>query len=99
MKKTLLAAAMAAFISTGAIAKPASNTPPKSHNSHTTVQVAKHNSSKPAPKAHHSKPQKTTVHIAHHSRPTPPPPRHHHHHSSLDLGDALIAFAILATAL
>ena len=108
MKKTLIAVACAAFISTGAMAKPASHQPSKPHNSNHTVQVvnkaphksAPHISNHGAP-AHHSSHHGGGVHVAH-VYTAPPPPAHHHqhyHHSShLDLGDALIAFAILATA-
>ena len=98
MKKTMIAVACAAFISTGAIAKPASHQPPKQNKANHPVQVMKHTAQKPTARTkvhtHH------TPHVVHvvHSRPTPPPPRHHHHHSNFDFGDALIAFAILATA-
>ena len=106
MKKTLMAVAMAAIITTGANAKPASHNPPKPHNDNHPVQIVNnHNhSSKPGHHAaaprHHSKhhaPAPKIVQV----RPTPPPPppaHHHHHHSHFDFGDALIAFAILATA-
>ena len=96
MKTTLIAVACAAVISTGAIAKPMQPAQPSHNNSHSVHMVNKHQSPKPAPQAHHNKPAQV-VHVAH-SRPTPPPPHHHHHHSSFDFGDALIAFAILATA-
>ena len=84
MKKTLIAVAMAAFVSTGAIAKPMpSHSAPKPHNNH-TVHMVNH-AHKPAPHAqHHPKP--VVVH-------------HHHHNNHTDFGDVLIAFAILATAL
>ena len=110
MKKTLIAVACAAFISTGAIAKPASNHAPKPHNDNHPVQTVKNHAPKSAPhvgnrtQAHHSSHHHghggSTVHVAH-VYSAPPPPAHHHHshyHSGLDFGDALIAFAILATA-
>ncbi|MBP5364034.1 MAG: hypothetical protein J6Y49_01640 [Alphaproteobacteria bacterium] len=106
MKKTLIAVACAAFISTGAMAKPASHQPPKSHNNNHSVQMvnkapksAPHISNHGAP-AHHSSHHGGGVHVAHvYTAPPPPAHHHHHHHSShLDFGDALIAFAILATA-
>ena len=102
MKKTMIAVACAALISTGAYAKPAPNHASKPHNDHHGVQMVDNHAPKPANHSHHSashrRPQPIVVA---HVRPTPPPPapaHHHHHHSGLDLGDALIAFAILATA-
>ncbi len=98
MKKTLIVAACAAIISTGAMAKPESHHAPKPHNDHQIVQTSHH---KPSHHMNHHKPahHTTVVHVAH-ARPTPPPPphHHHHHHNSFDFGDALIAFAILASA-
>jgi len=60
-----------------------------------------HHSGKPTKHAsHHSAP---VTHVVHHSSApvvahVGPTPHHHHHHNHLDLGDALIAFAILAAA-
>lgn len=95
MKKTFIAAATVAFITTGAFAGH-----PANHNKSAPkpIHVVEHNVSKPAPKpaplAKHHKPK--PVHVAkHHPKPAPHIEHHHHH---IDLGDALIAFAILATA-
>lgn len=89
MKKTLIAVVLTAFISSGAMAKPSHHHVPNNHNHHIVV----HHASKP-------------VHMAsHHSQPAPRPyvARHkhrpHHHHNHIDVGSALIAFAILATAM
>lgn len=103
MKKTIIAVACAAFISTGAMAKPASHNAPKPHNGHTVHMVDNH-APKPAPHKNH----KSVHHTSHHRpapvvayvRPTPPPPPHHHHHYDAGtalLGDVIIAFAILAS--
>ncbi len=107
MKKTLIAVACAAFISTGAMAKPASHQPSKPHNNNHSVQMV-NKAPKSAPhigkhgSAHHSSHHHggPRVQVAHVYAPPPPPAHHHHHHHSshLDFGDALIAFAILATA-
>jgi len=85
MKKTLIAVAIAAFVSTGAIAKPMSNHAPHSHNSHSVHMV--HHDHKP-------------VHHVHYAAPAPVVVHHNHHHNDgiILLGDALIAFAILASA-
>lgn len=95
MKKTMIAVACAALISTGAYAKPASNHAPKPHNNPAPTHTMNHHA-KPAVHAHtgHHNPIPYVAHVHH----TPAPVYHHHHHSGLDLGDALIAFAILATA-
>ena len=102
MKKTLAAVACAALISTGAYAKPASNHAPKPNNNHSVHMTnSTHHSGKPTKHAsHHSAP---VTHVVHHSSApvvahVGPTPHHHHHHNHLDLGDALIAFAILAAA-
>jgi hypothetical protein len=92
MKKTLIAVVCATFISTGAMAKPAShNNDPKPSNSH-TVHMVDHGPKKPAP--HHA-------HNDHHHRPAPAPVTvaHHHHNDSgaILLGDFILAFAILAS--
>ena len=104
MKKTLIAVACAALISTGAYARPAQHAP-QSHTNHHSIHAVSHNTPKPAS---HAKHHVNSHHASHHRpapivasvRPTPPPPHHHHHHhhSHLDVGDALIAFAILASA-
>lgn len=91
MKKTLIAVACAAFISTGAIAKPMPhNNGSKPHNGH-TVHMVDHGH-KPAP--HHTQSK--------HNRPAPAPVTvaHHHHHNdsgAILLGDFILAFAILAS--
>ena len=103
MKKILIAVACAAFISTGAMAKPSSHSAPKPHNGHTVHMVNK-NTPKPAahvnhmhahgPRHHRPAPVVAYVH------PTPPPPVHHHYNYDPGialLGDAIIAFAILAS--
>ena len=93
MKKTLVAVICAAFLSTGAFAKPVSHAPQSHHNSH-TVQMTTHHASKPG--QHHApKPQ----HHAHQSKPTPVVVAHHHHNDSgaILLGDMILAFAILAS--
>ena len=86
MKKTLIAVAMVAFVSTGAIAKPMPHNAPQSHNNHSVHMVshAKH----PAPHAHH-----------YHAAPAPLVVHHSHHHNdgAVLLGDMIIAFAILAS--
>ena len=91
MKNTLIAVACAAFISTGAIAKPVQKPAPQPHNNHSVHMINKH----PAPRIHHHAPAPIVAHV----RPTPPPPPVHHYHDSgaILLGDALIAFAILAS--
>ena len=101
MKKTIVAVAVAALVSTGAYAKPAFNHAPKPHNDHHGVQMVDKHAPKPANhSASHRRPQPIVVAQV---RPTPPPaPVHHHHHHHHDttavlLGDALIAFAILAS--
>ena len=90
MKKTLIAVACAAFISTGAIAKPMPhNNGSKPHNGH-TVHMVDHGH-KPAPHHAHSKPHRPTkVTVAHH---------HHHHNDTgaILLGDFILAFALLAS--
>ena len=90
MKKTLIAVACAAFISTGAIAKPMPhNNGSKPHNGH-TVHMVDHGH-KPAPHHAHSKHHHPTkVTIAHH---------HHHHNDTgaILLGDFILAFALLAS--
>ncbi len=101
MKKTIVAVACAALISTGAMAKPMGhNHAPKPHNDHHGVQMVDKHAPRPAP--HHASVHHRPQPIIVHSRPTPPPAapmhHHHHHHNSFDFGDALIAFAILATA-
>ena len=96
MKKTIIAVACAALISTGAMAKPASHHGTQPHNNPAPTHTMNHRA-KPAVHAHtgHHNPTPYVAHV----RPTPPPPHHHHHHhNSFDFGDALIAFAILATA-
>ena len=103
MKKTMIAVACAALISTGAYAKPSSNHAPKPTNNHSVHTVnSAHHSGKPTQHAgHHST---SSVHVVHHNPAPvvahvgPAPHHHHHHHSGFDFGDALIAFAILATA-
>ena len=88
MKKTLVAVICAAFLSTGAFAKPASHAPQHNHNSH-TVQMTTHHAPKPA--QHH--------HV-HHSKPAPVVVTQHHHHNdtgAILLGDMILAFAILAS--
>ena len=97
MKKTLIAVACATFITTGAMAKPATHQAPKPQNNH-SIHMVNH-SYKPAPKhvKHHA--PAPVQHVAQY-RPAPAPVYHHHHHDTgaIVLGDALIAFAILATA-
>ena len=87
MKKALIAVAMAAFISTGAMAKPMPHHTPGTHQTH-SVHMVNH-----AP--HHATPS----HHAHHHAPAPYVVHHHHHNDigAMLLGDAIIAFAILAT--
>ena len=101
MKKTLIVATIAAVVSTGAFAKPAQNHAPAPHNNQPSVhQTMKHNA-KPAVHAHtgHHNPTPYVAHVRPRpSHPAPMPPRHHHHSNSNLFGDALIAFAILATA-
>ncbi|MBO4625867.1 MAG: hypothetical protein J5679_01140 [Alphaproteobacteria bacterium] len=81
MKKTLIAVAMAMFVSSGFAATPAHHT-----SSHHNTHVVEHHAPKPVHTAHqHHKPKPHVV--------------HHYHHNHTDLGDVLIAFAILATAL
>ncbi len=66
MKKTIIAVAMAAFISTGAIAKPMPHNAPKPHNAHQVHMVS--HAHKPAPHKHHHSPTPVVVH-------------HHHNHA------------------
>jgi len=66
MKKTIIAVAMAAFISTGAIAKPMPHNAPKPHNA-PQVHMVSH-AHKPAPHKHHHSPTPVVVH-------------HHHNHA------------------
>ena len=86
MKKTLVAVAMAAFISTGAMAKPVQHHTSQPHNNHTV---------------HMTNPGHRPVvkHAHHHARPVPVVVHHdHYYHDNMHLlGDALIAFAILAS--
>ena len=104
MKKTIIAVACAAFISTGAMAKPTSHNAPKSNNGH-TVHIVNKTTPRPAPHVNNKPVQHHASHhrpapVVAHVRPTPPPPAHHHHHhdsGAILLGDALIAFAILAS--
>ena len=84
MKKTFVAVICAAFLSTGAIAKPMSHTP-QQHNHHShTVHMTTH-----APKP--------ATHVVHHSKPTPVVVHHHHDNGAILLGDMILAFAILAS--
>lgn len=99
MKKTIIAVACAAFISTGAMAKPASHHGTQPHNNPPT-HTMNHNA-KPAVHAHtgHHNPTPYVAHVR--PAPAPAPVYHHHHHHNDDaavlIGDAIIAFAILAT--
>ena len=103
MKKTLIVVAMATFVSTGAMAKstPQHNAP-KPQNGHIVHMVNK-NTPKLAPRANHVNMHQPEHHrpapVVAYVRPTPPPPAHHHSNNSgaILLGDALIAFAILAS--
>lgn len=91
MKKTLIAVAMAAFVSTGAFAGPMPHNAHGAHTNHHSVHMASHNTPRPVPHAyHHHMPAPAPV-VVHHS--------HHHHNDAgaILLGDAIIAFAILAT--
>ncbi len=97
MKKTLVAVACAAFISTGAMAAPSvHHNTPRPHNAPTHTM---NHHAKPAIHAHtgHHNPTPYVAHV--HSAPS----HHHHHHHSYNntvlLGDALISMAILALAL
>jgi len=93
MKKTLVAVACAAFISTGAFAGQSSHHSKKPDPK--PAHVVEHTM------PHHTQPQHAPkpVHVAkHHHRPEPVVV-HHHHNNHTDFGDVLIAFAILATAL
>jgi len=86
MKKTLIAVICAVFVSSGAFAAQPSHAPKHHNDTHVVHQVHK-----PAPK------------VEHHHQPKPAPAphfvEHHHHYHHTDLGDVLIAFAILATSL
>ena len=101
MKKTLIVATIAAVVSTGAFAKPASHNAPAPHNNQPSVHQTMNHKAKPAVHAHtgHHNPTPYVAHV--HSRPAHPAPKpvYHHHHDTgaILLGDALIAFAILAT--
>ena len=97
MKKTLVAVACAAFISTGAFAaQPAHNKKPASKPAHVVEHTMPHHT-----QPHHApKP----VHVAnnrHHHKQHHTETRvvHHYHNKHTDFGDVLIAFAILAAAL
>ena len=99
MKKTFIAAATVAFITTGAFAgHPANHNKPAPK----PIHVVEHNVSKPAPKpallAKHHEPKPAPV-VIHHKPKPEPIIVHHHYNNHTDLGDVLIAFAILATAL
>ena len=87
MKKTLIAVACAAFISTGAMAKPM---PQHTHGTHPSHSV--HMVSRGAP--HHHGPS----HHVHHHAPTPVIVHHSHHDDgAILLSSAIVAFAILAS--
>ena len=85
MKKILIPVACAAFISTGAMAKPMTHHAPQPHNNHHSVQMVS--------RAHHPAP-----HVHHHHAPTPVVVHHSHHdEGAVLLGSAIVAFAILAS--
>ena len=103
MKKTLIVATIAAVVSTGAFAKPASgNHAPAPHNNGASVHHTMNHNAKPAVHAHtgHHNPAPYVAHV--HSRPAhhaPAPVYHHHSYNNVNLlGDALISMAILALA-
>ena len=96
MKKILIPVACAAFISTGAMAAPMPNHSPATHTNH-SVHTMNHNA-RPAPRGHtgHHNPAPYVAHV--HHAPAPVVVHHSHHDTgAILLGDALIAFAILAT--
>ncbi|MBR4475729.1 MAG: hypothetical protein IKP05_03565 [Alphaproteobacteria bacterium] len=97
MKKTLIAVAVATFISTGAFAaQPAHNKKPAPKPAHVVEHTMPHHTQphhapKPAHVAnnrHHHKQHHTETRVV-----------HHYHNKHTDFGDVLIAFAILAAAL
>ena len=92
MKKTLIAVLCVAFLSTGAMAKPMHHNTPHHGGGHTTVQVI--NTGHHGGRSQHAPHHRPSHHVAYSA-----PRRHHHSHDNINLlGDALIAFAILAVA-
>ena len=96
MKKTLIAVAVATFISTGAFAaQPAHNKKPAPKPAHVVEHTMPHHT-----QPHHAPKPAHVAHRHHHKQHhTETRVVHHYHNNHTDFGDVLIAFAILATAL